>query len=68
MSISDWDVEIGCLWIVVVTAILSIPAWFTHLIYCFKNEQWGFLIAGAIAPPIGVIHGWWIWISALFGM
>lgn len=47
------------LWIVL--AISSVPAWLTHVIHCINNEEWFFLIAGAIAAPIGVIHGFGIW-------
>ena len=37
--------------------------WFTHLYVCFTAKEWGFLIAGAIMPPIGVIHGWGNWLG-----
>lgn len=56
-------IEGGCLWTVLIITLLSFPAWLTHVIYCFKTEAWGFLIAGAIAAPIGVIHGWLIWLG-----
>ena len=35
----------------------AIGAQITHIILCIETGQWGFLIAGAILPPIGVIHG-----------
>jgi hypothetical protein len=38
-----------------------IPAWVTHIVHCFRVDEWGFLIAGAIAAPIGIIHGYGIW-------
>lgn len=42
--------------------ILSvIAAWFTHIFTCFTTGDWGFLIAGALFFPIGVIHGFWLW-------
>ena len=42
---------------------LSIAGWLTHLYVCFTDEKWGFLIAGALAAPIGVLHGWGIWLG-----
>lgn len=32
-------------------------SWLTHLYVCFTEEAWGFLIAGAIFFPIGIVHG-----------
>ena len=42
----------------------SIAAWATHVIVCLQTANWGFLIAGAILAPIGVIHGIGIWLGA----
>ncbi|MGE3770259.1 MAG: hypothetical protein AB7G06_04835 [Bdellovibrionales bacterium] len=36
-------------------------AWLTHVIVCLQAGQWGFLIAGAIFFPIGIIHGFGLW-------
>lgn len=44
--------------------ITSISAWMTHVITCIESEQWGFLIAGAIAAPVGIVHGVGIWFGA----
>lgn len=41
--------------------IASIAAWITHVVVCIKAASWGFLIAGAIFAPIGVIHGVGVW-------
>lgn len=41
--------------------VLSVAAWLTHIIYCLSHDLWGFLIAGAIAFPIGIIHGIGLW-------
>lgn len=41
--------------------IASIAAWITHVVVCIKAASWGFLIAGAIFAPIGVIHGIGVW-------
>lgn len=40
-----------------------VAAWGTHLYTCFTQERWGFLIAGALAFPIGIIHGIGIWLG-----
>lgn len=42
----------------------SIAAWCTHVITCIQNEAWLFLIAGAIAAPVGVVHGVGLWFGA----
>jgi hypothetical protein len=39
-------------------------AWLTHVITCFATGAWGFLLAGAIFFPVGVIHGIGIWLGA----
>lgn len=44
--------------------IALIVAWFTHIITCLSTGAWGFLIAGALLLPVGLIHGVGIW----FGM
>jgi hypothetical protein len=38
-------------------------AWSQHLYTCFTQGLWGFLIAGAIFFPIGVVHGAGIWLG-----
>lgn len=44
-----------------VIGIACIVAWFTHIFTCFADGLWGFLLAGAICFPIGIIHGFWLW-------
>lgn len=56
-------VNLGCWPAAALLALSAIPAWFTHVYVCFTNEQWGFLIAGAIFAPVAVIHGWGIWLG-----
>ena len=41
--------------------LVAFAGWLTHLYVCFTQELWGFLIAGAIFFPVGIIHGWGIW-------
>lgn len=38
-------------------------AWLTHIFVCLTASKWGFLIAGALFAPIGVIHGIGIWLG-----
>lgn len=45
----------------IIIALTFFIAWMTHIITCFDTESWGFLIAGAIAFPIAIVHGVWIW-------
>lgn len=46
----------------IVTVVLtSMAAWFTHVFICIKAGTWGFLIAGALLPPIAVVHGGGHW-------
>ena len=42
----------------------STAAWFTHLVVCFTDDRWGFLIAGAIMFPIASVHGAGVWFGA----
>ena len=42
----------------------STAAWFTHLVVCFTDDRWGFLIAGAIMFPIVIVHGAGVWFGA----
>jgi hypothetical protein len=45
--------------------VIAIPAaWLTHLYICFTGGQWGFLVAGAIFFPVGIIHGLGRWVGA----
>lgn len=58
--------NLGISWIIfwVILFLTSMAGWITHVINCIQNEAWLFLIAGAIAAPIGVIHGVGIWFGA----
>ena len=42
----------------------ALASWLTHVIVCIKAGSWGFLIAGAIFAPIGMIHGTGVWFGA----
>lgn len=44
-----------------VVILISVSAWLTHIFTCFSEGLWGFLLAGAVFFPIGIIHGAWLW-------
>jgi len=50
----------GCLTMIVV-AVLSVCGYLKHIFWCFENQEWLLLFVGAIAFPIGILHGWWLW-------
>jgi hypothetical protein len=41
--------------------IMCFFAWLTHVLTCFSLGLWGFLIAGALFFPIGILHGFYLW-------
>jgi hypothetical protein len=43
--------------------MVAFGAWLTHVVTCIREDRIGLLVAGAIAFPIGVIHGWGIWLG-----
>ncbi len=47
-------------WFIGITITL---AWLTHIFTCFAQGFWGFLVAGAIFFPIGILHGFWLWFN-----
>lgn len=52
---------------VVSTAIIVVlggfAAWVTHIVDCFQDGEWGFLLVGALFFPLAVIHGIGIWLG-----
>jgi hypothetical protein len=38
-------------------------AWLNHIFTCFSHNLWGFLIAGALVFPIGILHGIYLWFN-----
>lgn len=44
-----------------IIALMCGAAWLTHIFYCFSHLLWGFLVAGAICFPIGILHGFYLW-------
>ena len=47
--------------IALAVGLACFAGWLTHLYVCFTGQLWGFLIAGALFFPVGVIHGWGVW-------
>jgi hypothetical protein len=43
--------------------LVGIVAWVTHVIVCIQNAAWVLLVIGALIFPIGVIHGFMIWLG-----
>jgi hypothetical protein len=43
--------------------VVFAASWLTHIITCLAAGKWGFLIAGALFFPIGIIHGFGIWLG-----
>lgn len=49
---------------VFIALLISVPAaWITHVIVCLQTAKYILLIAGGIVFPIGVIHGYGIWLG-----
>lgn len=43
--------------------IIMVSAWLTHVITCLSEASWGFLVAGAVFFPVGIVHGIGIWLG-----
>jgi len=41
----------------------TIVAWITAIIHTVKNDMIAMLIVDLMIPPVGVIHGFIIWLS-----
>lgn len=57
----DGEIEVGCGLFVLVFLAISLAGWCTHVIVCIQRHEWFLLIAGAVAAPVGVFHGWGLW-------
>ena len=49
--------------VITVLALASFFSWITHIYTCFSESLWGFLIVGAALFPIGILHGFYIWVK-----
>ncbi len=54
----------GTFYTIIVSVVISIAAWVTHIVHCLMYAKYMLLIAGGIVAPIGVIHGIGIWFGA----
>jgi len=43
--------------------LIAFAAWVTHVVTCIKTGTYVLLVIGALVFPIGVIHGWAIWLG-----
>jgi hypothetical protein len=41
--------------------VIGISSWLTHVIYCFQENEFLMLIAGAVFVPLGMLHGVFLW-------
>jgi hypothetical protein len=46
-----------------IIGLMCVAAWLTHIFTCFGTGLWGFLVAGAIFFPIGILHGIYLWFN-----
>ena len=53
----------GCAIATIVLILAAIPAWITHVIVTIQTEQWVLLVVGALVAPVGIIHGFGIWLG-----
>lgn len=40
-----------------------VGGWITHVIRCVEADYTAFLFLGIFIPPVGVIHGWIVWLT-----
>ena len=59
----------GCLAVfaVLIPFLVGFAGWVTHVVVCIKTAAWGFLVAGALFFPIGIVHGIGLWFDAFGG-
>lgn len=55
---------VGCTGTLVIWVVL-LCSWITHVVTCIKTSSWVLLVVGAIVAPIGVVHGFMIWLGLI---
>lgn len=45
----------------IIVVLGGFAAWVTHIVDCFQDGEWGFLLVGALFFPLAVIHGIGLW-------
>lgn len=57
------DAKTVVILVALLVSMTSLAAWITHVVVTVKAGAWAFLIAGAIAFPVAVVHGIGIWLG-----
>lgn len=60
---SDIAKSIGVILAALALLGATLGAWIQHIVTCIQNQEWLLLIAGAFIAPVGMIHGWGIWLG-----
>ncbi len=47
---------------------LCLLLWLTHVIFCFATGSYIILVVGAIAFPLGILHGVWLTVVGFCNM
>lgn len=55
--------QVGCGLALFALWAAAIAAWITHVIVCIKASAWILLLFGCLVAPVGVIHGFGVWIG-----
>tara|TARA_S200002703_G_scaffold159819_1_gene174908 strand:+ start:457 stop:639 length:183 start_codon:yes stop_codon:yes gene_type:complete len=48
---------------VLLAVLPCIGAWLTHIVHCLMHAKYLLLLAGGVIAPIGVIHGFGLWLG-----
>ena len=51
--------------IFVAVFLATAGAYVQHFIASVQQEQWVLMVLGAIVPPVGMLHGWLVWLWVL---
>jgi hypothetical protein len=46
-----------------VTSLIGLAAWVTHVVICIQAQAWILLVIGVVFFPVGVVHGFMIWLG-----
>jgi hypothetical protein len=49
--------------VTILVIIGTLGAWIQHCVTCIMDDRWGMLLAGGLFFPIGIVHGWLIWLG-----
>lgn len=48
-----------------VVLIATLGAYIQHFITAINEEMWVLLVLGAVLFPVGMLHGWLVWLGVL---